>query len=172
MKPITKYQADDGTVWATAEQALLRDELVAYGRPITPEARVADKPVVTFEETCDRDEYWATVPAKGWEYTDKAGHVHAYDDRLEYLTGTTYPTLVVRSKTHWDEDDDEEWTESWHECPKCGERIRTGTTQEMRSLPGFITFRVNGDVVDELEYRHRLAEFLAGRAEAKEGSDG
>lgn len=76
------------------------------------------------------------VPDPAWSYTDRAGHAHRHDDRLEPLTGTPYPTLVIRSAitpctapgcgcpgTE----------ASWYECPRCREVVHPG--EEVVALP-------------------------------------
>lgn len=113
-----------------------------------------------FEEQQYYDKFEVDVPDQYWGEIDRAGHVHYYDDRLAYLTGTNYPTLMIRTETHW-EDCDDEWTDSFYVCSKCGERIRPGTKREIQAIAGIRTCLIDGIPVSEEELDRAVAEFFA-----------
>lgn len=103
-------------------------------------------------------------PDPNWTYTDRAGHDHAYSAQ-----GSRYPTLVRReSDPYWCADCDDEHTDSWWECPLCGEKITPGTfiDSSRKFIPGLTMYRINGEDVSPAEGEALLAEIEAKRQEA------
>jgi hypothetical protein len=86
-----------------------------------------------------QDSTWAQgwTPDPSWRYTDAAGHPHAYS-----TPETPWPTLSVRWVTYIDADG-EERSDTWHECPRCGEHIVPGQTYGEIRIPGMIEATVH-----------------------------
>lgn len=98
-------------------------------------------------------------PDPRWTYTDHAGHDHAYGTKDD-----PYPTLVERqSEPYWCEECHDEHTDTWLECPQCGEKITPGTyiDPSPKYIPGLTTYRIDGEEVTQEEGEALLAELKA-----------
>jgi hypothetical protein len=103
-------------------------------------------------------------PSTVWSYTDRAGHVHRYDDRYEPLTGTCYPTLRLRTEHVPCTDPDcgcDGYTRDWYECYLCNEVIRPSVVPTTHYLYMPPRYYVDGIQVTEQDYGRQLDEFLA-----------
>ena len=77
-------------------------------------------------------------PDPKWEFTDAAGHYHAYTDKGET------PTLEQVGEDYWCQDCNDHHTDYTTQCTLCGEevnprRIETGGTFK-KSMPGRTTW--------------------------------
>jgi hypothetical protein len=112
---------------------------------------------------------------ESWTYTDRAGHVHRYDDRYEPLTGTCYPTLVRRSR-HVDCLDPEcgcdGYEDNWLACHLCGEVICPATWPKVYYMFLGFVHSIDGVPVTEEDYRRRLAGYQAAMKAERKPSGG
>ena len=60
-------------------------------------------------------------PDRSWRYTDKAGHVHHWEDG-------GYPTLRWVSEMNWCHECQDEHDTGFYECPLCFEHVTPGQT--------------------------------------------
>ncbi|MEU1135099.1 hypothetical protein ABZ383_35480 [Streptomyces sp. NPDC005900] len=103
-------------------------------------------------------------PDPEWSYTDRAGHAHAYGSDAD-----RYPTLVIRSgDPYWCDDCQDDHTDSWFECPLCGEKITPGTRIDSspKFIPGATAYYIDGRAVSRTEGEALLAEMTAERERA------
>lgn len=105
-------------------------------------------------------------PDPRWAYTDHAGHHHAYGSGGPATE--RYPTLVLReSEPYWCPDCQDEHTDSWLECPLCGEMIAPGTyvDRSPRYINGLTNYLIDGTPVSEEEGKALLEEIRAASEE-------
>jgi hypothetical protein len=100
-------------------------------------------------------------PDKRWTYTDRAGHEHRYERRLDDSLDH-YPTLVVvREESYWCPDCHEEHADSHKECPLCGEMITPGLVSAplyREYTPGMQRFYLNDEEISPDRYRELVIE--------------
>lgn len=118
-----------------------------------------------FSVTQDHQPLYGWGPSATWTYTDKAKHVHRYEDRYEPLLGTCYPTLTRKTEHVPCGDPEcccggycEGYETSWYVCSACGEVIHPGQEQKTYYQLGRINYAVDGVQVTETEYKRQLAE--------------
>lgn len=102
-------------------------------------------------------------PDPRWTYTDHAGHGHAYGSKTQ-----PYPTLVRRqSEPYWCPDCQDEHTDSWLECPLCGEKIQPGTYVDTspQYIAGPTSYLIDGRPASKEEGDALFAQILAAREE-------
>lgn len=93
-----------------------------------------------------------TKPDPKWNYTDSAGHFHAYNVESNFSIFTAEEIFVARS-SGWGEDY-EEWRESvgWN-CILCGERIptpkRIADMNARDYIPGRLSWSIKFENVNE-----------------------
>jgi hypothetical protein len=118
----------------------------------------------TFEVRQPVDPIHGWTANERWTYTDKAGHVHRYDDRYEPLTGTCYPTLLRRSE-HVPCDDWECGCDGhdreWYVCHLCDQVIRPSVRPATWYRALRAEYFVDGRPVTRAEYETELVLFLA-----------
>ena len=103
-------------------------------------------------------------PDPKWTYTDHAGHQHAYGTSGSVTD--RYPTLVLReSEPYWCSDCQDEHTDTWLECPLCGEKITPGTYIDTspKYLPGLTSYLIDGQPVSKEEGDALFAQMRAER---------
>jgi hypothetical protein len=101
-------------------------------------------------------------PDPNWTYTDRASHTHTYGQPGE----RTYPTLELRtSEPYWCAECEDEHTDTWFECPLCGEKIDPGTRIDTspKYIPGLTSYRIDGQHVTKEEAEALLAQIQAAR---------
>lgn len=111
-------------------------------------------------------------PDPKWTYTDHAGHPHAYG--TDGTAADRYPTLVLwTSEPYWCSDCDDEHTDSWFECPLCGEKITPGTFIDTspRHVSGRTAYLIDGHPVPEREGQALLADIQAASAERQRAQE-
>lgn len=104
-------------------------------------------------------------PDPTWTHTDRAGHVHTYGTKED-----PYPTLVLRhSEPYWCESCQDEHTDTWFECPQCGEKIEPGTyiDSSPQYMPGRTAYYIDGQEVSRAEGAALRAELEAEREQAQ-----
>ena len=100
-------------------------------------------------------------PDPSWTYTDRALHAHAYGTKRE-----PYPTLAWKhSEPYWCADCQDEHTDSWLECPLCGEKVRPGTFVDTspKWIDGPTSYTLDGQGVTPQEAEVFLASARAVR---------
>ncbi len=104
-------------------------------------------------------------PDPRWSHTDNALHSHRAE--RETRDGPVrYPTLVRReSEPYWCDHCSDEHTDSWFECPLCGEKITPGTyiDPSPQYVKGPTAYLIDGRPVSEEEGEALLAEIRAAR---------
>jgi len=125
----------------------------------------------TLEIETERIEVTTALPQPDprWTYTDHAGHRHAYG--ADGPAPDRYPTLVLReSEPYWCPDCEDEHTDTWFECPLCGEKITPGTFVDTspKYISGFTSHLIDGEPVTEAEGKALLAEIQAASEERKQ----
>lgn len=122
----------------------------------------------TLEIETERIEVTTALPQPDpqWTYTDHAGHHHAYG--TSGAASERYPTLTLReSAPYWCSACDDEHTDTWLECPLCGEKITPGTFVDTspRYISGFTSYLIDGQPVTEEEGKALLEEIRAASEE-------
>lgn len=105
-------------------------------------------------------------PDPNWTYTDHAGHQHAYG--TDGSVTDRYPTLALRKgKPYWCADCQDEHTDTWLECPRCGEKITPGTYIDTspKYLPGLTSYLIDGQPVSKEEGDALFAQIRSAREE-------
>lgn len=102
-------------------------------------------------------------PDPNWRGADSNGHEHYYAEGAN-----RYPTLkVVAGEPYWCDDCEEEHTDTWYECPICGEQVTPGTR-----TPGPVWVSAgsryfwNGELISNERANEIMAEVQRVRDEA------
>lgn len=106
-------------------------------------------------------------PDPNWQFTDAAGHPHAYGSKDH-----RFPTLVLRSgEPYWDDDLEDEVSDSWYECPLCGEKVKPGTYVPWgrQYEPGRLQAILDGEPVTEQEVQNFIARAKAASVPRRSG---
>lgn len=109
-------------------------------------------------------------PDPRWSHTDNALHSHRAERETED-SPVRYPTLVRReSKPYWCDHCNDEHTDSWFECPLCGEKITPGTyiDPSPQYIKGPTTYLIDGRPVPKAEGEALLAEIRAASEERRQ----
>lgn len=109
-------------------------------------------------------------PDPRWNYTDNALHRHQAERETEDGP-VRYPTLVRReSEPYWCDHCNDEHTDSWFECPLCGEKITPGTYIDTspQYVKGPTAYLIDGLPVPAAEGEALLAEIRAVSEERRQ----
>lgn len=115
----------------------------------------------TFEMECEPIEVTSiSRPDERWAYTDPSGHMHRWeweDDKREYRPGVSASVPTVRYVVDGVDVDEcgDEHEYGHHECVLCGAHVTIGTTADTcrQYMPGLKTYRVDGAIVSEAEFK-------------------
>ncbi len=102
-------------------------------------------------------------PDPRWAYTDNALHHHRAEREAKNRR-VRYPTLVRReSEPYWCDDCRDEHTDTWFECPLCGEKIKPGTfiDPSPRYINGLTSYLLSGEPIPAEEGEALFTEFMA-----------
>lgn len=105
-------------------------------------------------------------PDPNWTYTDHAGHEHAYTSHAADVI--LYRNLVLRTgEPYWCPDCQDEHTDSWLECPQCGEKITPGTYVDTtpQYIAGQKSYLIDGQPASKAEGDALLVAVSAARDE-------
>lgn len=133
------------------------------GRPV---AKMMSQSGPRLEMHTERIEVTTGLPQPDpkWTHTDRAGHAHAYGTKED-----PYPTLALRrSEPYWCEDCQDEHTDTWFECPQCGEKIEPGTyiDSSPQYIPGLTAYYIDGQEVSRAEGEALRAQLETEREQA------